>query len=238
MPIIRPSMSTCTPRACPSSGRNSEYGKLEPTISSVSQPVIRSQLGFVPSKPIEPVTNARSSGSTAFPSSAFATPAPSSSATSTTSSAALSAPAPTSIATFSPAFSTSAASFEVARRRDGPRTRIAKRRMDRPVRARRRLDRLHRGHVVWDDQTRDRALIHRDPHGPVDQVPDLHRRRCHLDVLVCDVFEQRREIDLLLIRAAQSRPRLLTHDRHHRLMIELRVVEAIQEMNRTRPRRR
>ncbi len=47
----------------PSSGRNSEYGKLEPTISSVSQSVISSQLGLVPSRPIEPVTNGRSSGS-------------------------------------------------------------------------------------------------------------------------------------------------------------------------------
>ena len=34
---MRPSMSIWTPRAWPSSGRNSEYGKLEPTISSVSQ---------------------------------------------------------------------------------------------------------------------------------------------------------------------------------------------------------
>ena len=41
-PIMRASMSICTPRAAPSSGRNSEYGKLDPTISSVSQPVISS----------------------------------------------------------------------------------------------------------------------------------------------------------------------------------------------------
>ncbi len=44
--------------------------------------------GFEPSRPIGPVTNGRSSGSAARPSSALATPAPSSSATSTTSSAA------------------------------------------------------------------------------------------------------------------------------------------------------
>ena len=106
---MRASRSICTPRALPSSGRNSEYGKLEPTISSVSQPIIRSQLGRVPSRPIEPVTNGRSSGTAALPSSAFATPAPSVSATSTTSSAAPSAPAPTSIATFSPSLRMSAA---------------------------------------------------------------------------------------------------------------------------------
>ena len=89
MPSMRPSMSICTPRACPSSGRNSEYGKLEPTMSSVSHPVIRSQLGLVPRSPIEPVTHGRSSGSAALPSSALATPAPSSSATSITSAAGL-----------------------------------------------------------------------------------------------------------------------------------------------------
>ena len=49
---MRPSMSICTPRAFPSSGRNSEYGKLVPTINSVSQPVISSQLGRVPRRPI------------------------------------------------------------------------------------------------------------------------------------------------------------------------------------------
>ena len=67
MPSIRPSRSICTPRAWPSSGRNSEYGKLDPTINSVSQPIIMSQLGLVPSRPIEPVTHGRSSGSAALP---------------------------------------------------------------------------------------------------------------------------------------------------------------------------
>ena len=36
------SMSISTQRAWPSFGRNSEYGKLVPTISSVSQPFISS----------------------------------------------------------------------------------------------------------------------------------------------------------------------------------------------------
>ena len=106
---MRPSTSICTPRAFPSSGRNSEYGKPEPTIRSVSQPCIRSQLGRVPSSPIDPVTKGRSSGTAALPRSALATPAPSISATSMTSCAAFRAPAPTSIATRSPALSTSAA---------------------------------------------------------------------------------------------------------------------------------
>ncbi len=106
---ISGSMSICTPRAWPSFGRNSEYGNPEPIISNVSQSLISSQLGLVPSRPMEPVTQGRSSGSAALPSSALATPAPSFSAIAITSSVACSAPAPTRIATFLPAFSTSAA---------------------------------------------------------------------------------------------------------------------------------
>jgi hypothetical protein len=75
----------------------------------VSHSFIRSQLGLVPSKPIDPVTQGNSSGRAALPSSALATPVLSLSATAMTSSVAFSAPAPTRIATFLPAFNTSAA---------------------------------------------------------------------------------------------------------------------------------
>ena len=78
-------------------------------MSSVSQPFIKSQLGLVPRSPIEPVTYGSSSGTTALPRSAFATPARSRSATAITSSVASSAPAPTSMATFLPLLRTSAA---------------------------------------------------------------------------------------------------------------------------------
>ena len=57
------------------------YGKLEPTTSSVSQSLISSYDGRVPSRPMEPVTQSSSSDSTSLPSSAFATPAPRRSAT-------------------------------------------------------------------------------------------------------------------------------------------------------------
>src|SRR5436305_980445 len=103
------STSIWTPRAWPGFGSHSEYGNDEPTISSVSHSFIRVHDGFVPSRPIAPVTNGRSSGTAALPSSAFATPAPSVSATSITSSVACSAPWPTSIATLSPLLRISAA---------------------------------------------------------------------------------------------------------------------------------
>ncbi|CAM5300646.1 hypothetical protein SCANM63S_07321 [Streptomyces canarius] len=102
-------MSICTPRALPKSGMNCAYGKDEPIVSSVSQSRIISYDGRLPSSPIGPVTYGSSSLSTSLPSSAFATPAPSISATSRTSATAPAAPCPTRIATLSPAFSTSAA---------------------------------------------------------------------------------------------------------------------------------
>ena len=65
--------------------------------------------GLVPSSPIEPVTNGSSSGRTAIPFSALATPAPRTAAASTSSCSAPLAPWPIRIATLLPAFSTSAA---------------------------------------------------------------------------------------------------------------------------------
>ncbi len=58
---------------------------------------------------MEPVTHGRVSGNTSLPSNAFATPAPSRSATSVSSATQPRAPCPTSIATFPPALSRSAA---------------------------------------------------------------------------------------------------------------------------------
>ena len=109
MPSIRASRSICTPRAWPGLGSHSEYGKLVPTMNSVSHPAIICSLAFVPSSPIEPVSQGRSSGSASRPLSARATPQPRMSATCSTSSAASLAPWPISIATFSPALSTSEA---------------------------------------------------------------------------------------------------------------------------------
>jgi hypothetical protein len=109
MPIMRPSMSISTQRAWPSFGSHSAYGKLVPIMNRQSQPSIISYEGFEPSSPMGPVTNGRSSGSDVRPSSAFATPAPSTSAASTTSSAASRAPWPIRIATFSEELRISAA---------------------------------------------------------------------------------------------------------------------------------
>src|SRR5690348_10361594 len=191
-------MSICTPRACPSFGRNSEYGKREPIMSSVSHSAIKSQLGLVPSKPIEPVTKGNSSGSAALPSSALATPAPSSSATSITSSRAPSAPAPTRIATLLPAFSRSAAccrSCSVGTTRCA----ITEARVHGAMFARRLLDGLGFLEIVGNDDAGDCTFGDRNPHRTIHHVPHLRGHGDQLDVFGRDVLEQRGEVHFLLV---------------------------------------
>src|SRR5215208_6349763 len=201
MPIILPSISICTPLAWPGCGNHSEYGKLVPTMSSVSQFSIMSFEGLVPSKPIEPVTKGRSSGSAARPLRAFATPHPRMSTASFTSSAALNAPAPINMATFSPEFSTSAARRKSSScgitRGGGGESDLGE---DRAMSARRLLI-VGLGHVVGHDDAGNRAGRLRDADGPVDEVGRLLRDHENLDELVRHVLVQRHQVDLLLIVA-------------------------------------
>ena len=56
-----------------------------------------------------------------------------------------------------------------------------------------------------------------------------------MHVLVGDVLEQDRQVDLLLVVAAERGARLLADDRDHRLVVELGVVEAVEEVDRAGP---
>ena len=56
-----------------------------------------------------------------------------------------------------------------------------------------------------------------------------------MNKLVSDIFKQRDQINFLLVIATQSRPSLLPHNRHHRLVIHLGIIKTIQEVNRTWP---
>jgi hypothetical protein len=106
----------------------------------------------------------------------------------------------------------------------------------RAVLARRRL---HRGlllHVVGQDHAGDGALVARDAHGAIDEVPHLARRHRGLHELVGDVLEQRLQVHLLLVVAAHGGARLLADDGHHRLVVGLGVVQAIEQVDRARPR--
>ena len=60
----------------------------------------------------------------------------------------------------------------------------------------------------------------------------------HVDEFVRHVLEQRDEIHFLLVIAAERRARLLPDDRDDRLVIHLRVVKAVEQMNRARTARR
>ena len=82
------------------------------------------------------------------------------------------------------------------------------------------------------------ALGGGDPHGAVDEMPDLRRLHRHVHVLMADVLEQDGQVDFLLVVAAQPGARLLADDRHDRLMIELGVVQTVEQMDRARARGR
>src|SRR5204862_484213 len=111
------------------------------------------------------------------------------------------------------------------------RARVADPGVDGSVLVRRRVDGLLRGEVVRDDDARDRALVEGDAHGAVDEVANLRRVGGHVHVLVGDVLEERRQVDLLLVVAAQRRHGLLADDRDDGLVVELGVVEAVQEVD-------
>ena len=116
--------------------------------------------------------------------------------------------------------------------RHDPRRREADPRVDGAVRGRRRLHRVLELQVVGDDHARDRPLGASDPHRPVDQVPDLGGGARRLHVLAGDVLEEGLQVDLLLVAAPDRRTRLLPDDRDDRLMVELRVIEAVEQMDR------
>ena len=111
------SMSICTPRAWPSFGQELRVG--EARADHQQRVAARSSSRSSASCRAGRSSRSRTAGrraATALPSSAFATPAPSVSATSTPRRSRRSAPAPTSIATFSPALRISAARSQLARR--------------------------------------------------------------------------------------------------------------------------
>jgi hypothetical protein len=71
-----------------------------------------------------------------------------------------------------------------------------------------------------------------------DRVVENHRQLLggddRLHVLGADVLEQRVQVDLLLVPAAQGGGDDLAHDRHDRHAVELRVVQPGQQVHRTR----
>jgi hypothetical protein len=65
------------------------------------------------------------------------------------------------------------------------------------------------------------------PNCSVNEVRELLRGGRHLDIVVSYVFEQVREIHLLLLIGSKRKSRLLSDDRQDRLMVEFGVVQTI-----------
>ena len=119
--------------------------------------------------------------------------------------------------------------------RDDLRRLVADARMQRAVRTRRLLV-FEVLQIVGEDHRGHPALGDRDAHRAVGQMAHLRRHRRGVDEGAGDVLEHRRQIDLLLVMAAERHPRLLAGDRQHRHVIEPRVVKPGDEMRRARPR--
>lgn len=89
--------------------------------------------------------------------------------------------------------------------------------------------------VGRNNQAGDGPFGFGDPDGAVDQVADLGGVGGNLDVFMGDVFKEIGKINLLLVMRADGAARNLPHDRDDRLVIELGVVEAVQQMDRPGP---
>jgi hypothetical protein len=99
------------------------------------------------------------------------------------------------------------------------------------------FDRLLVLQILRNDQRRHRTESDRAAERAVDRVPHLRGVHQRHDVLARDVLEQVLQIDFLLILAADRRRRRLPRDREHRDVIVLRIVQPVQQMDRSRPRR-
>jgi hypothetical protein len=96
----------------------------------------------------------------------------------------------------------------------------------------RRLLRLHLLHVVRHDDAGRAALGRCDAHGAIDDMPRLRGRVDGVHVLARDVGEERFQRHFLLIAAADRGESLLADDGDYRLMVELRVVQAVEQVDR------
>ena len=84
--------------------------------------------------------------------------------------------------------------------------------------------------IVRQDQRRHRTVCQRDSNGTIDEMAHLRRGSSLLNEIAGDVLEQRREVNLLLIMAADRATRLLADDGQDRLVIEAGIIEASHKM--------
>src|SRR5687768_7771509 len=103
--------------------------------------------------------------------------------------------------------------------------------MNRAVFVRRFLP-IHVLNIVGNDNAADCALSQRDTQGAIEDMTHLRWRRDSVHVFMRHILEQRNQVDFLLVTASQRCTFLLTDNGHYRLMIQLSVIQAIQQMDR------
>ena len=100
----------------------------------------------------------------------------------------------------------------------------------------RRGNRIHLLHVIGQDDAGHGAVGQGDPDRPVDQVTDLGRIARHVDEMAGHILEEGNQIHFLLVFRAKGGSGLLPDYGHHRLMVQLRIVQAVQQADRPRTR--
>jgi len=88
--------------------------------------------------------------------------------------------------------------------------------------------------IIGDNDASDRPFRLCDPDSSIYQLTNLRGDGCHMDVITRYILEKANQIDLLLEVPTHRHASLLTHDRDDALMIHLRIVEPIQQVDGTR----
>ena len=103
--------------------------------------------------------------------------------------------------------------------------------MGRAVRHRRILV-IHQLQVVGQDDAGDGAFRLRNSDRAVHHVTNLTGHSPDGDVIARDILEQRDQINFLLVAGAERGARLLADNGDDGLVIHLRVIEAVEEVDR------
>lgn len=99
------------------------------------------------------------------------------------------------------------------------------------MRTRRFDDRVELLEIVGKNDAGHCPRDPRNPNRPVHEMQDLLGDSRHVHVLARDILEEGQQIHFLLVVAPECAPRLLADDRHDWLMVELRIIEPIEQVN-------
>src|SRR5947209_19612260 len=89
--------------------------------------------------------------------------------------------------------------------------------------------------VIGHDDTGDGSFRFGDTNRTVDQVSRLDGGREHMDVLTRHILKEGDQVNLLLIIPAEGSTGRLPDNSNDWLMVHLRIIQAIQQVNCARP---